>query len=411
MYWLRNLIISSLIFILGGVIGFRYATGELPLVQAGFDELPRFQVSNTFQPADVSEVNFQNFWEVWRLIQNNYYDPSKFNDNQLVDSAIKGLAAGTGDPYTVYQNPEQRRFTDEQLQGSFYGVGIQLGYVEGVLAAVAPLKDSPAEQAGVQAGDLIIRVKDDSKDLNEETTGWSLDEAVSYIRGPRNTEVTLELFRRDFNDNRPFEVVIARGEIKLPAVELSFVEHADKRVAHLQVAAFNEETKPQWDEAVSQILAQSDLDGVILDFRNNPGGLLDQAVIMASDFIARGENIVTQAGRTSRSELESTGGQRLIEFPLEILVNKGSASASEIVAGALRDQIGAKLIGTQTFGKGTVQDRLPVSNGGAVHVTIARWLLPGGDWIQDEGIPVDIEVEDNPDTEEDEVLLRAIEEL
>jgi len=239
---------------------------------------------------------------------------------------------------------------------------------------------------------------------------WSLDEAVTKIRGKRGTEVTLTLFRRG-NGSEPFEVTIKRQEIVVPSVEVEFVDHDGQKVAVMKVSSFNERTKGEWDEAVFQVLAEAgSLEGIIVDLRNNPGGLLDRSIEIASDFVADGV-VVTQKGKYINRPFNSTGTGRLVSYPVEVMVNKGSASASEIVAGALRDRRDAKLIGEQTFGKGTVQDRLMLSNGGALHVTIAQWLLPSGEWIHDEGIPVDIEIKDDRETEEDEVLLRAVEEL
>jgi len=285
-----------------------------------------------------------------------------------------------------------------------------LGYIDGTLAVIAPLADSPAEQAGVLAGDLILHVKDELSGLDEDTTGWSLDEAVNNIRGGRGEVVTLTLYRPD-NGGDPFEVDIVRDEIVVKSVELEFAEHVDKRVAHLRLLKFGERTATEWDEAVASITAQQNsLDGIVLDVRNNPGGFFDISIDLAGDFFRNG-TVVSQQGRFQVVDFPARGRGRLADYPLIVLVNRGSASASEILAGALRDNLSARLVGEQTFGKGTVQDRRELSNGGGVHITIGRWLLPGGDWIHDEGLPVDVEVQNNPETEEDEVLLRGIEEL
>jgi len=194
-------------------------------------------------------------------------------------------------------------------------------------------------------------------------------------------------------------------------VDLEYVEHAGKRVAHLKVLKFGERTKGEWDAAVKDILSQkNNIDGIVLDFRNNPGGYFNTSIELASDFVKKG-TIVSQKGNFTSQPFNSTGIARLQGIPLVVLVNRGSASASEIVAGALRDNLGSKMVGEKTFGKGTVQDRRELSNGAGLHVTVGKWLLPKGSWIHEEGIPVDVEVEDNRDTEEDEVLLRGIEEL
>jgi carboxyl-terminal processing protease len=276
---------------------------------------------------------------------------------------------------------------------------------------MAPLDDSPAAKAGVQAGDLIIRVKDEAKGIDEDTNNWSLNHAVDIIRGPRNSEIILTLFRKN-NGNEPFEVKLKRDEIVVKSVKLEFVEHNGKKAAHINLSKFGERTIDEWDEAVAEILKQrSSISGVVLDMRNNPGGFFDDAIAIASDFIPNGV-VVSQKGRTVDQDFNATGNARLKGVPVVVLVNGGSASASEIVAGALRDQINAKLVGQKTFGKGTVQDRRDLANGGALHITIARWMMPKGEWIHETGIPATVEVQDNPETpDQDEMLQKAIDEL
>ncbi|MDQ3008096.1 MAG: S41 family peptidase [bacterium] len=404
---LRNTIVGVLLVILGGVVGFKYAqTGRLPLnAQSALRN-----VTNIEQPTEYQDVSFSTFWEVWGNLERDYLYPDKIQPSVMVDGATSGLTSSLGDPYTVYLPPVQNQRSGERLAGAFYGVGIELGYIENVLAVIAPLPDSPAQRAGIQASDLILRVKDEKKDLDEETTGWSLDQAVNNIRGERGTSVTLTLFRES-SPGEPIEVTMQRDEIITKTVELNFVEHQGKRVAHIKLSGFGERTEDEWNQAVAQVLTQKNqINGIILDMRNNPGGFFDGAIDIASDFIEDG-TVVTQKGKVTQQDFTAQGRARLASIPLEVLVNRGSASASEIVAGALRDQLGAKLIGEKTFGKGTVQDRRELSNGGGLHVTIAQWLLPKGASIQDEGIPVDVEVQDDLETEADEVLNRAIEEL
>ncbi len=360
-------------------------------------------------PHDKKTVDFGVFWEVWRLLERDYIDQEKIDADTMVHGAIQGMTASIGDPYTIYLPPEQNERSAADLAGAFFGVGIELGYIDGVLAAVSPLVGTPAEAAGVRAGDLIINVKDEAKEIDESTEGWSLNRAVEVIRGPKDSPVILTLVRE--GESEPFEVTIHRGEIVVKSVELAFVEHAQKRVAHIQLRRFGERTLSEWDEVVAEILSQrNSIDGIVLDMRNNPGGFFDDAIYISSEFISSGV-IVSQKDVAQQQDFKTRGKARLVDIPLEILVNRGSASASEIVAGALRDQLGAQLVGQQTFGKGTVQDRRELSNGGGVHITIARWLLPSGEWIHEEGIPVDVEVEQNYDTEVDEQLEKAIEVL
>jgi carboxyl-terminal processing protease len=360
-------------------------------------------------PEGKENVDFSTFWEVWSILEAGYIDQEKIDAGKMVDGAIGGMTSALGDPYTMYLPPKENERSGQDLAGSFYGVGIELGYINGFLAAVSPLNGSPAALAGVEAGDYIIRVKDIAKNLDEDSSKWSLTKAVDNIRGPKDAEVTLTLVREGVDE--PFDITIKRGEIIVESVTMEFVEHADKKVAHIKLSRFGERTDAEWDLIVNEILAQKDsLNGIVLDVRNNPGGFFDVAIDMSSEFIEDGV-VVSQQDRLIKQDYSARGQARLKDIELEVLINRGSASASEIVAGAVRDRLGAKLIGENSFGKGTVQDRIGLSNGGGLHVTVAKWLLPGGEWIHETGIPVDIEVEANPDTPEDEQLLRAIEEI
>lgn len=400
----RNILLSVLLVVLGVVIGYRVGHGNFSFnPQLAFGE-----VIDRQQPTQYQDVSFDTFWEVWSELEQDYLKTDKLDPNKMVDGAISGMTAALGDPYTVYLPPEIDKRTQEELAGAFSGVGIELGYKDNVLAVVAPLNGTPADRAGVKAGDLILHVKDEKKNLDSDTAGWSLTEAVNNIRGERGTQVALTLYREGTEE--PFDVNLTRDEIIVNSVELEFTEQAGKKVAHVKLSRFGERTNDEWDDAVAKILAEPGVDGVILDMRNNPGGFFDGAIKVASDFIENGI-VVSQKGKTTQQDYRAQGQARLAEFPVEVLVNRGSASASEIVAGALRDQRGAKLFGEKTFGKGTVQDRRQLSNGGGLHVTIAQWLMPKGESIQDTGLPADIEVEDNTDTPEDEVLIRAINDL
>jgi carboxyl-terminal processing protease len=410
---LRNFIVVILIFVLGGVVGFRYgAAGVIPILNktpVNLYQKPSGNITGNKQ-SPFKSVSFDTFWEAWRLLENDYLEQDKLNAAEMLDGAIRGMTSALGDPYTTYLSEADNKRSGEDLAGSFYGVGIELGYIDGTLAAVTPLKGSPAETAGIEAGDLILHVKDETKDLDEDTIGWTLLEAVDKIRGEYHVPVTLTVFRKD-NGNEPIEIEIIRDEIVVESVELEFVEHNGKRVAHIMLSRFGERTNAEWNDSVNRILAEkNNISGVVLDMRNNPGGFFDTSIDIASDFIKKGI-VVSQKSKYSQQDYKSRGKARLADFNTVVLVNKGSASASEIVAGALRDDLGLKLIGEQTFGKGTVQDRRELSNGGGMHITVGRWLLPKGAWIHDEGIPVDIEVKNDRETEEDEVLIRAIEEL
>jgi carboxyl-terminal processing protease len=419
---IRTFVVSVLIFVLGAIIQYRYDMVQaLPFNLTGTSPVSHdtksstlVKLLNTSQPSDRSEVDFSAFWQAWDVLEAEYNEPEKLTTEKMVDGAIGGMVASLGDAYTMYLPPEDKIRSGQDLAGSFYGVGIELGYVDGILAVMAPLTGSPASQADVQAGDLILRVKDPAKNLDEDSSNWSLNKAVDVIRGPKNSPVTLTLLRRGKDQTaevKPFEVTLQRQEIIVKSVELAFTEHAGKRVAHIKLSRFGERTDSEWREAVTAIQKDRDsIAGIVLDMRNNPGGFFDEAIKVSSDFIKSGV-VVSQHGRFANQDYTSNGSGRLSGIPIIVVVNGGSASASEIVAGALRDRLQARLVGQKTFGKGTVQDRRELKNGGGIHVTIARWMLPGGEWIHEHGIPVDIEVEDNRDTTEDEQLLKAIEVL
>jgi carboxyl-terminal processing protease len=410
---LRNIIIGLLLFVFGVVVGQRYQ-GRISLLSTALLSDSRTdstlgKLVGELTPPEDKQVDFGVFWEVWSLLETEYLDSADLNAQKMVNGAIAGMTQAIGDPYTIYLPPVDNKRSGEDLQGSFYGVGIELGYVEGTLAIVAPLEGTPADLAGLEAGDLILHVKDLSKEIDEDSSRWSLVEAVENIRGSKDTLITFTIYREGVE--LPFDVPVYRNEILVDTVKLEMIEFEGKNIAHLRVNRFGGRTKQEWDVAVDQLLsAQPKVDGIVLDLRNNPGGYFDRSIELASDFIEN-DVVVTQKSKYTQQDFRTQGTARLRNYPLVVLVNKGSASASEIVAGALRDDLGIKLIGEKTFGKGTVQERKEVSNGGGVHVTVGRWLLPKGSWIHDEGIPVDVEAEPNNDTEEDEVLIRGMQEL
>ncbi len=420
--FIRNIVVSLLLITLGIVIGNRHAIEgdifgvNIPFVKGnssfGNPEITRLKGDLEDKSVLSKDVDFDEFWKVWAMLEQYYIDSDKLDAQDMVYGAIKGMTDSLEDPYTVYLSPKENQRHNEDLAGSFYGIGVELGYIDQTLAAVSPLKGNPAEKAGVQAGDLILHVKDEKKNIDEDTSDWSLIEAVEKIRGEKGTPVTLTLYRESDGDNNiPFEVTIVRDTILVPSVEVSFVKHNNKRVAHIELSKFGDRTIAEWDKVVTEVLKnKSQIDGIVLDMRNNPGGYLDRSIMIASDFVSKG-TIVTQEGRYNSKDYKSTGRGKLSGIPLVILVNRGSASASEIVAGALRDNLGTKLVGEKTFGKGTVQDKIDLDSDSGLHITVARWKLPKGSWIHKEGIEVDVEVEQDYETEQDEVLFKGIEVL
>ena len=354
----------------------------------------------------VAAAGFSRFWEVWRRLETSYVDPTKLDYAKMTWGSMQGLAQSLEDPYTQYLPPAENKQANEDLNGAFYGVGIELGYREGSLAVVAPITGSPAEKAGVKAGDLILHIKDEKKKVDLDTPGMTLPTAVTHIRGDKGTGVTLTLFRE--GGEKSFEVTITRDEIVVPSVELKFIEKEGKKIAHLELHKFGGRTDREWIAKIGEIVASKSV-GVILDLRNNPGGYLDGAVFVTSEFLANGI-VVKQEGRSSSETYSVDRKGSLTTIPLVVLVNKGSASASEITAGALQDNKRAKIVGETSFGKGTVQEVQDLSDGSSLHVTVAKWILPSGRWIGKEGITPDEKIEDNLETKDvDEQLEKAIE--
>ena len=338
------------------------------------------------------EIKINLLWDVLSKLRQKYVDQGKFdNERELLYGAVKGMVASLGDPYTVFLPPAESKQFEEQIRGSFGGVGIEIGLRKNSLTVIAPIKNTPAEQAGILAGDVIVKIDD------KDTEGLSIDQAVSKIRGKIGTTVKdgkdnpLGDFRRGSEDKfRDF--VLRREEIHIPSIEWELV---DGHIAHIQLLIFNANIESDFRKMAAEIRA-SQADRIVLDLRNNPGGLLDSAVNIASYFLNPGQTVVIQRfgdGQESVAKSENNGS--LKQYPLVIIVNKGSASASEILAGALRDNNGAKVIGETSYGKGSVQELVgfgPNETSGTLKVTIAKWFTPSGLSINENGIKPDIEV-------------------
>jgi len=394
----RLIIIVCLVVVLAGFAGFWLGSHQF---QIDFGQKPTVKIDRK-TPADKQDVDFALFWEVWDRLEKNYLNKEKIDPAQMVFGAIKGMVASLDDPYTVFLKPQENKEVKEDLNGAFEGVGIQLGYKEDQLAVIAPLKGTPADKAGVKAGDLILKI-------NEETaTELSADEAAQKIRGPKGTKVKLTLLHS--GEKEPYEVEIVRETIVVPSVEVDFLSDNGQVVAHLKLLKFGDRTAEEWEKAVNQILEyQPQIEGIILDLRNNPGGYLTGSVFIASEFLSSGI-IVQQEQASGFKETYSVDRQgRLLSQPLIVLINEGSASASEIVAGSLREHQRAKVVGTKSFGKGTIQEAEDLSGGAGLHITTARWLLPSGKSIDKSGIIPDIEIKDDLKTEKDEQLEKAVE--
>jgi len=356
------------------------------------------------------KLNLNLMWKVKDRLSQLFLEKDKMVDKNLQYGAIKGMVAALDDPYTVFLTPEENKSTNETLAGEFGGVGISLGYKDKTLAVMAPLKGTPAEKAGVKAGDLILHITDKENNVDKDTTDITLDGAVRLIRGKIGTEVTLKMYREGKSDY--FDVVLIRENILVPNVTLTWKEKNGKKIAVVAISQFTETLFTDWPKTVEEIKtkkAEGNFGGIVLDLRNNPGGFLQASVLVASDFVKSG-TIVTQKssdGSEQKYDVQVNMGNFLND-KLVVLINSGSASASEILAGALRDYKRAKLVGVKSFGKGTVQQPEDFSDGSGLHVTIAKWLLPSGKNIHKEGIMPDVEVKTSETDKTDVQLDKAL---
>lgn len=344
------------------------------------------------------QLDLSMMWVVKDKLSQLFLDKSKIKDEDLVQGAISGMVGALDDPYTVYLPPKENKSANEDLAGEFGGVGISLGYKDKSLAVMTPLPKTPAEKAGILAGDLILKITDKEKKVDRETNGIALDEAVSLIRGKVGTEVTLKIYRQ--GKAEAFDVVLKRDNIVVPSIELEFRQKNGKNIAWIKLYKFTDRLYTEWNETVVKINEEKkkgNFGGIVLDVRNNPGGYLQASVMVASDFLKDGVVVSQETvnGISDTYKVDKSLG-RLVNDKLVVLVNGGSASAAEILAGALRDHNRAKLVGDKTFGKGTVQQPEDFKDGSGLHVTIARWLLPSGKNIHKEGVTPDVEVKYEP---------------
>lgn len=348
--------------------------------------------------------------EIENILHEDFVNPDAVNSEELLNGAIDGEIEALGDAHTVYISPEDFALGVDIISGTFQGIGAQVDQdpSTGEIVIVTPFRDSPAEKAGIKAGDVILGVD------GESTEGWSVAEAVKRIRGEQGTPVTLTI-RSSNGETR--DVTIKRDTIVIPTVFTREVEDADGNrvpdLAYIELQQFTEETVNDLGDELERIVDDG-YKGLILDLRRNPGGALDATVDVADMFLDEG-TVLTQVDREgSRTEYRAKSGGEGVELRVAILVGPGSASGSEVLAGALRDHGRAKLVGEQTFGKGSVNHIRELSNGGALYVTIARWLTPNGEQIEGVGLAPDIPVtlsEDDIANNRDTQLFAAIDYL
>jgi carboxyl-terminal processing protease len=321
------------------------------------------------------------FGDVFERVRAEYVEP--VSDRDLIENAINGMLTGL-DPHSNYMNAKGFRDMQVQTRGEFGGLGIEVTQENGFIKVISPIDDTPASRAGVKAGDLIMAL--DGKTVQ----GLTLNEAVDRMRGPPNSRITLTIRRE--NVDKPLDLAMQREVIRIQVVRQR-LEQGD--IGYIRLTSFNEQTDAGLKRALEQLKQQSGgkMRAIVLDLRNNPGGLLDQAVAVSDDFITRGEVVSTRARHSEDSQRWNAKGDEITDLPIVVLINGGSASASEIVAGALQDHHRAVLLGTRTFGKGSVQTVIPLPGNGAMRLTTARYYTPSGRSIQALGIAPDIEVQ------------------
>ncbi|MDD4332895.1 MAG: S41 family peptidase [Patescibacteria group bacterium] len=346
------------------------------------------------------DVNFNLYWNLWDALKENYVDKDAIIDKEMFYGSLKGLAASLGDPYTIFMDPKMAQEFDEDMSGKFEGIGAEIGMRDEIITIIAPIDDSPAQKAGIKAGDKIIAID------GESTSSLTVDEAVKKIRGPKDTTVILTIARNGAEELQ--KVTIKRDTIIIKSVK---TEMKDGNIFVIRLTNFNGDTADAFDKATIEVLKKNPK-GIILDMRNNPGGYLETAVQIASEWIEKGVVVSEEFNNKTKNDYQSDGRARLKDYPTVVLVNQGSASASEIVAGALKDYKKATLVGKKTFGKGSVQTLKDFDDGSSLKVTIAKWLTPNGYNINKQGIEPDVDIDltfDDVKADKDPQMDKALE--
>lgn len=345
---------------------------------------------NNRQPVGIEEccegLDMSHFAEVWAEIKDSYVGLNSIDQEKAIDAALKGFVSAMGDPHSEYYSEEESEIFLSSLQSELQGIGAELTNENGYLEVVTPLKGSPAEEAGLSTGDIIVSV--DGNDIR----GEEMMEVISKIRGEKGTKVTLGILKdSEAEYSSKTDLEIRRDTIEVPSIYTEVLEDDENEYFYLSVNQFSDDTEAEFLEAINEILVVQP-DGIILDLRFNGGGYLTTAVDMLGDLLDNNLKVVNivESSDKLENEIFATGQARITEIPLVVLVNQASASASEIVAGAIQDNNRGVVIGTQTYGKGTVQELIPFSDNSTLRLTVSKWLTPSGTDIDKEGIKPDI---------------------
>jgi len=337
-------------------------------------------------------IDFSLFWDAYGKLQENFIDPLKIDDQKVTYGAIDGMTKALGDPYTDFFDPGQAQRFQQDLSGSFEGIGVEIGVKKDLLTIIAPLKGTPGQNAGLKSGDIVVKIN------NTDSTSMTADEAVNLIRGPKGTQVILTIFREGWSDTKDIKII--RDTINVPSMEWSLLASPgeaggkNEDVAYIQIYQFGDTLSSDFRTTALEIL-RSPAKKIILDLRDNPGGYLATAQDIAGWFLQKGQTVTIEdfgKGKPQQT-YKANGNSSLSDYPIVVLINQGSASASEILAGALRDNRKVELIGNKSFGKGSVQQVIDLRGGSFLKITVAHWLTPKGSSISEVGLAPDVKID------------------
>ncbi|MBP6913359.1 MAG: S41 family peptidase [Candidatus Levybacteria bacterium] len=413
-----------LIILIAGGIGYLLGTNQISASWKNY--VPIVSINKKNPPAN-QNLDMAPFYEVLDKVNRDYYDKSKINSQKILHGAISGALQSLDDPFTSFFPPKQNTDFKTQMAGEFSGIGAELGLnKDNKISVMSPIDESPADKAGIESGDEILAVD------GQSTNGWTLPQTVEKIRGPKGTTVKLTVLHD--KETKPTNLSIVRDTIQVKSVT-GWVKNFSctkdgcqeekecptcNTISYIRLSQFGDKTNQEWTQMINSLypkmIGSKNFKGLVLDLRNNPGGYLQDAVFIASEFVKSG-NIVSQAdGNGEKIDMPVSRNGILLDIPVVVLINKGSASASEIVSGALRDHKRAILIGETSFGKGTIQQPVDLADGSSVHLSVGKWLTPNGTWVDKKGLTPDIKIifdkEKSAKTPTlDNQLQRAIQEL
>lgn len=394
------------------IVGFLFGSLKFPTA----NPVPETETSSSTRTSSTAtlktesgqnlDADFSLFWDAVQVIKSKHINAKDVSDKQFLYGAIRGAVGALDDPYSVFFEPSDAKKFDEDVKGVFGGIGAQIDLKDGKMTVILPLKDNPAIKAGLKAGDIILKIDDTSTD------NMDVDGAVKLIRGEPGTFIRLLISRPDFKEPKEFK--IERAVVNVPTLDwkmISVEEGESSDILYVQLYNFNSTASGLFRDAATKALLNGTR-GVIFDLRDNTGGFLDVAIDLTGWFIDRGAIVTIERTKSGKNEILRAHGNSVFEkTPVVILVNENSASASEILAGALRDQLGVKLVGVKTFGKGSVQEIEYLKDGSSMKISTAEWLTPKGHSIHKKGLEPDVKIQNKEDGKEDLELKKAIETL